>query len=1143
MKVLFWIPPWASHGDPLFYRNCLRKHLIPQANLLASAGADVQFVLPEMLRLESELLNQSIRVIDLSIKDQFVIFGSLSDKSVEFYKIGETDTSRKAALGLETRLSSSYDVIMLWETPVPFLEQMFPDALIIHQMPGAFSRPPYPHTVTFDPVGLYRRGSMYLHALDIQRTARPLEQAMVQDFTSKVRSTINSIQPFERRSLDPEQRFRKLALLPLQVSAHYAFLSDSGYESQANFLLDVLTSISKDTGLVVTQYITPSVKDTVITPDFLSVLVNRWPNIIFNKRFDQIASVSQYLIPLVDEVITSSSSIGIQAFAWSRKVSVRGNTFLSPYASKVQDLCDPLGQNFNERTIAFLLGRNQPLAKVVVENKKFLINLIEEMMYRKRAGLTGLDLMPSFVEIDANYPNYLLESFNIERAQLDLEKGISPWHTRHAEINKFHNKVHDKEVKAITFDVFDTLLKRPTEVPADTYKFLERRAIEVTKGAAEDFARVRLNAEVETREKSARGEITLQEIYLAVQRHYGFDDQEIEELICEEIKLEKKIVQPRPLGQKFWRIAVESGKPIHVISDMYLSLDTIQEMLTRAGYTEYDRLFLSSEHGVRKKEGLLFDVVLNELKIRGHAILHVGDNKVADIEQAEARGFKTFRLLRSVDRMRGNVLFHTIYPPKSGTGEKSRSIVAGLTAHCLFDAPSGDTEKTSHFQGDPFRLGYAALGPMLSGYMLWLGHQAKRDGISRLFFLSREGWLLQQIYEALNANAKDAVPSTYLYASRRATRVASLRTRGDVMGLAGQPFESGVQVDVLMRDRFGISSDQITPSAWKVCGYTGPNEKLNSSPEGRIKFSALCLHVVDNILESAEIERAGYMAYLNKLNLCEEERPAIVDIGWQANMQGALGNLLGRSLDGYYYATLQGAEFWKSKGHRIWAYAGDMVASNHPSAAVSNRHLLEYLVCHVESSLIRVEQIGDFIRPVFREEAEPGARRLLIENVHAGAIEFSRDLCMQLGELASQVWIDPFLGERVFSSFTENPHSIDVQLLLNHHFEDALGGIKKKFIVHPNRRLAISGSIWKAGARVFHEEKNTSKESTIDASNKKNSIAFLRQVDFVLIIKFEENIIKIFSNSKKLAKYKRDREAFFRDSRNYFLRTWYKWQS
>lgn len=65
------------------------------------------------------------------------------------------------------------------------------------------------------------------------------------------------------------------------------------------------------------------------------------------------------------------------------------------------------------------------------------------------------------------------------------------------------------------------------------------------------------------------------------------------------------------------------------------------------------------------------------------------------------------------------------------------------------------------------------MGPFVTGFMLWLGRQAKRDNISHLYFLSREGWLLKQIYDVLHKDDVNAVPSTYLYASRRATRVAS----------------------------------------------------------------------------------------------------------------------------------------------------------------------------------------------------------------------------------------------------------------------------------------------------------------------------------------------------------------------------------
>lgn len=68
MNVLFWLPPWAAHGDPIFFRNCLRKHLAPQANLLLNAGWSVDFFLPEFLSSERSLLDNNIRVIEFSIE-------------------------------------------------------------------------------------------------------------------------------------------------------------------------------------------------------------------------------------------------------------------------------------------------------------------------------------------------------------------------------------------------------------------------------------------------------------------------------------------------------------------------------------------------------------------------------------------------------------------------------------------------------------------------------------------------------------------------------------------------------------------------------------------------------------------------------------------------------------------------------------------------------------------------------------------------------------------------------------------------------------------------------------------------------------------------------------------------------------------
>ncbi len=1133
MKVLFWIPPWAAQGDPVFYRNCLKKHLAPQANILASNGWSIDFVLPEFLSTERSLLDQTITLINLSISDQIATFSSLLDPSVELYLNGKDKSYDKEIAHLSTILAKSYDIILLWETPVPFLEIMYPNALIIHQMPGAFSRAPYPHTVTFDPIGLYKHGSLYLHANNIPiKETNFISAEIARNFIYRVRDSINILQPFSRSQLNYKDKFDRLVLLPLQVSGHYTFQADTKYSNQTDFLLDVLSKTSPQTGVVVTQYVSPRVSDTVINKEILSVLKNSYPNLIYLEEFDRISSVSQYLLPLVDEVITCSSSIGLQAFAWPRKLTVFEDTFLHPLATPTVSAEKDDEYERSLRILSFLINHNQPLFSSVVTDRKFLTSLLLEMLSRKRSGMRGLELMPSFSEIDQEYSGKLLGSFAIERAERDLTRSNERWATHQAEIGKFRRSIFDSEITTVTFDVFDTLIKRPTELPADVYKFLECGALKITNGVAEDFARVRLNAEVETRKISNKGEITLIEIYKKIQDFYALPEQITKNLLQAEIEMELRFIQPRPFGQKCWEIALTSGKPIYLISDMYLCNEVIEQMLQKAGYRGYKKLFLSSEYLLRKKEGDLFDAVLQEIKVLPSQVLHVGDNKIADVEQANARGIKTFRMLRAVDRMRGNDHYKFIYPPKSGVGERARSAISGLISHTLFDSPTGQYEKNSHFHGNPQYLGYAGLGPLLTAFMLWLGRQAKRDGISKLFFLSREGWILKQVYDSLHISDKSAVPSAYLYASRRATRVSSLRSKGDVLALSGQPFRAGISVGDLLNSRFGLVESDLTTPILQECGYFNWTSKLESDSASRMRFSELCSRLANHILEVANSERECYLDYLARSGFAHSAKPGVVDIGWRGNIQGALSNLIGQPMHGYYYATLQGAEVWKDKGNKFWAFMGDLVSSNHPSVVIENRHLIEYLTCHTESSLIRIEKSGNDLIPVFRSEDNYGMRRQLIEEIHQGCIKFAHDFEREYGYLSGQIWIDPFLGERVIASFINSPSKIDAELLLGHHFEDALGGVSRQYIIHPLSKRAVRDSVWKKGAYAIYG-------GAIDDLSALNINSVVsKNTKLTIVRRYEDFSIKLFASDKKYQKYKRNRQAFFDDSKNWLLKLW-----
>ncbi|ELQ4108217.1 HAD-IA family hydrolase, partial [Escherichia coli] len=628
---------------------------------------------------------------------------------------------------------------------------------------------------------------------------------------------------------------------------------------------------------------------------------------------------------------------------------------------------------------------------------------------------------------------------------------------------------------------------RPTEVPIDVFKFLETKMLHISNGVAENFSRIRHVSEVEARNEKDSKEVTLDEIYDKIKEFYKLDRETINNMKWAEVEYETKIIKPRPAGKKLWDIAKKTGKPIYIISDMYLPKDAILNILKINGYDGFEKVYISNEYGVSKKEGGLFDLVINESGVSPNNILHIGDNNISDNKEPKARGIKTYRLIRSIDRLRSSEVYSKIYPEKIGNNELSRSLLAGLTAQKIFDSEIDPGAKKSHFYGDPVNLGYAGIGPFVSAFMLWLGRKAKQDNISHLYFLSREGWLLKQVYDVIHKDDKDVPSTTYLYASRRATRVASLRTLSDVISLSSHPYQGNITVGTLLEDRFGINVTKITQEQWEEAGFIGPEDKLTTDIVERKKLLNLCTIISDIILTHAKNERKSYLNYVNSTGLSTEKKPAIVDIGWRANMQGALSSLINKPLDGYYYATLQGTEIWFDKGLKCNGFMGDLLSANHPSYVVQNRPLIEYLICHTEPSLITISD-DDGFKPIFRPESSIGHRRILLELVHQGAIQFATDMMNNFRDSIDQIWIDPFLAERTLSSFLQTPDFTDAQLFIGHTFEDALAGVKRKYIISPTDKDFSKDSVWRQGAAVLYSKKAVANKSSKPSPQLKESV-------------------------------------------------------
>jgi predicted HAD superfamily hydrolase len=1157
MKILVWNAPWAVQGDLHFFRNCYLKHLLLQANLLAKQKVNVDLVINDYIDDPAAEKDSSINTIKLSANDIFSLTQRVSSPLIRLYKNDDIHFVSKIKTLLTPLLASHYDAILLWENPVPFLEEMYPDALIVHQMPGAFSRAPFPATVTFDVEGLYRDGALHKFSRDIIK-ADSLGNSLVLDgYKSNIQEMYQKLPPIFKKEINREG-FDTLALLPLQVSSHYAFQADTPYASQMDYLLDVLANTPKKTGLITTQYVSPKIADTILTPESYKSLKPHWENLIYSSEFDKVANISQHILPQADIVITSSSSVGIQAMLWSKKVEIYGETFLSNYSDAHLELSGANVHQAQKNLLGFILTKHQVLTTKVVHDGGFLVNLLEQLIHNKKQHKLSTEKFVNFNNIDPNYESELVSSINFSRVTKAIRSTSPMLDAEIITIEKFERSIRNNKIETISFDVFDTLIARPVEVPADAYQFLEVEALKISNGGTEDFARVRLTAEVETRNSSTEGEITLDQIYAHIKNHYQLTDETLEKIKQKEIELEISLVQRRSIGYKLWNIAKASRKPITVISDMYLPGDVVLKMLDKTGYSDYKKLYVSSNYGVRKKEGPLFDIVIKDQDLNASTHLHIGDNKLADGEMAQARGMHAFRIPRAIDRMRSNPHFAKIFNPRLGVGEKSRSVIAGLIANKLFDMPSGDLEQNTLFMGSPHRLGYAAIGPLLSAYMLWLTRRAKTEGVSRLYFLSREGWILKEIYDQLNKENPSAVPSTYLYCSRRAARVAAIRNISDITAVASQPFEAGVRLERLLNQRFGLEVSSEVEARIANSVFESSEALLASDSQGRVAFSQLCVTLSEFILSRSEVEREVYLQYLNESGLTSESNPAVVDIGWKANMQGSLGALIDRPLKGYYYATLQGVERWEIRGHSVSGFAGDSLTIGHEGSIINNRHLCEFLTCKADGSLIHFSRSNSgVLSPQLRQDEGQSIRNNLIDEIHMGAINFAADLQYRFGSMIENLIIDPQLAERVFKQFVESPTAPDAQLLAGQFFEDAFGGVDKKFVI-ANDRKGIS--VWTRGAQALYPEaapvappakvaKATVPDKlavpkAVPIAIKQPEVGEARKTRvrgffgyFILLI--EKMIIRSIVSQKKFEKYKRDRNSFFEDSSDRLATNWF----
>lgn len=312
---------------------------------------------------------------------------------------------------------------------------------------------------------------------------------------------------------------------------------------------------------------------------------------------------------------------------------------------------------------------------------------------------------------------------------------------RRSALKKIQKKLENYDV--VSFDVFDTLILRNLLDSRDIF-YLTGMKLGIS-----GFKGLRERAEREAiRRKRFRGqgkEVTIRDIYEVIGEWQGVDVQTGMEA---EVSVERAVCRDNPYWHEVFNELLTAGKQIIIVTDMYLPEKVIRELLVHCGYV-IDRveIFVSCEERAAKRDGTLFSLVKQRIgnDFRG---IHIGDNKASDVRAARQAGWKAlyYKNVHSVGK------YYRYF---------SKSIIAASVCGGILDAQlhNGKVEMTAVEE-----FGFCYYGPLAVGYCGWLAELAADKRIDKFLFVSRDGYLLKEIWEKHFA----AVPGEYVITSRYA---------------------------------------------------------------------------------------------------------------------------------------------------------------------------------------------------------------------------------------------------------------------------------------------------------------------------------------------------------------------------------------
>ena len=589
----------------------------------------------------------------------------------------------------------------------------------------------------------------------------------------------------------------------------------------------------------------------------------------------------------------------------------------------------------------------------------------------------------------------------------------------------------------VSFDFYDTLFCRLCTVPEDIPNFigfvLEKEKF-LSKDSAQNFKAYRSQAEHLAREKhSFKIDVSLDQIYEAME---SMDIASLASPVIRrakelELAIEERVLRPRKDVLELVKEAKKAKKEVWLTSDSYMPKEFFKKILEQHGLeTYFDKLYISNDINKRKDSR---DIWRFYKTLTPKKIVHLGDNQESDVHGSVVNGLAAIYLMsapsiaeiRDVPMARGWSL--------QGFSNWEEGILYGPTIARLCSNAFCENISSRVRISSLEDLGYVFFGPVLVNFINWITSEAKRNHIKKLFFVSREGYFLQKIYDRISQYSKDfnAPKSDYFLMSRSVALLCSMANSFDPTTVVERgTFQNQTFGDFLLK-RLGIAEKDLTI-----------NKKLAQIPvnlpgdEELVK--RLCWLVKHDIEMRASVQKGLLEQYILSIgySIADYSESAFVDIGYAGTIQRALQKALSAPLNWFYFSTERCALKILEEGGRFNSYLDYLADSPHLSQWSM---MFEAFLTSPNGSLQFFESSAEGkIKPVFGNNQ--CADFNVLNKIADGVFDYVEDLYSSYGCEVFSIVLNPDAINDYLSYFKDGRIQISHEILNQLVVETAYNG-------------------------------------------------------------------------------------------------------